>query len=142
MKKINKIPLKEQLRLLKQYYPESKLILNKNKGFTWEGVLKSSPLGDKYTVKIIYEVSSKPKTFVVNPEKLSLPENETRLKHVYNHDLQELCLYYPKDKEWHEGKMIASTIIPWAIEWLYHYEIWLVTGEWHGGGVEHGNSKK
>lgn len=142
MKKINKIPLKEQVRLLKQYYPESKLILNKNKGFTWEGVLKSSPLGDKYTVKVIYEVSSKPKTFVVNPEKLSLPENETRLKHVYNLDLQELCLYYPKDKEWHEGKMIASTIIPWAIEWLYHYEIWLVTGEWHGGGVEHGNSKK
>ena len=29
---------------------------------------------------------------------------------------------------------IADTIVPWACEWLLHYEIWLATGEWHGGG--------
>lgn len=142
LKKTTKIPLKDQIRLLKKYYSESILIPNKNKGFTWEGELKSSPMGDSYTIKIVYEIGSKPKTYIINPLKLSLPQNEKRLKHVYSHNLQELCLYYPKDKEWHEGKMIASTIIPWAIEWLHHYEIWLITGEWHGGGVEHGNSKK
>lgn len=31
--------------------------------------------------------------------------------------------------------LIADTYIPWAIEWLYYYEIWLVTGEWCGGGI-------
>ncbi len=30
---------------------------------------------------------------------------------------------------------ISRTIIPWAIEWLYYYEIWCVTGEWQGGGA-------
>lgn len=29
---------------------------------------------------------------------------------------------------------IANTIIPWTIEWLYYYELWLATGEWLGGG--------
>jgi len=31
---------------------------------------------------------------------------------------------------------IASTILPWASEWLFHYEIWRATGEWTGGGRE------
>jgi hypothetical protein len=30
---------------------------------------------------------------------------------------------------------IADTIVPWTAEWLVHYEIWLVTGEWYGGGT-------
>jgi hypothetical protein len=29
---------------------------------------------------------------------------------------------------------IADTVLPWTTEWLYHYEIWLITGEWTGGG--------
>ena len=29
---------------------------------------------------------------------------------------------------------IADTIVPGTAEWLVHYEIWLVTSEWYGGG--------
>ena len=29
---------------------------------------------------------------------------------------------------------ISSTIIPWTSEWLYYYEIWLINGDWLGGG--------
>jgi hypothetical protein len=29
---------------------------------------------------------------------------------------------------------IADTIIPWTSEWLFFYELWLASGEWHGGG--------
>lgn len=32
--------------------------------------------------------------------------------------------------------LIADTIVPWASEWLLHYEYWLSTGTWHGGGHE------
>jgi hypothetical protein len=53
-----------------------------------------------------------------------------RLPHVYEND--ELCLYYPG--EWSGKSHIADTIIPWISEWLLHYEIWLATGEWQGGG--------
>ena len=30
--------------------------------------------------------------------------------------------------------LIAETIVPWASEWLFYYEIWKGTGEWYGGG--------
>jgi hypothetical protein len=29
---------------------------------------------------------------------------------------------------------IAHTTILWTSEWLLDYEIWPVTGQWHGGG--------
>ena len=32
---------------------------------------------------------------------------------------------------------IATTIVPWLSLWLYYYEIWLATGSWQGGGVDH-----
>jgi hypothetical protein len=32
---------------------------------------------------------------------------------------------------------IADTLVPWASEWLFDYELWLATGEWYGGGIEH-----
>jgi hypothetical protein len=36
--------------------------------------------------------------------------------------------------EWTVGMSIANTIVPWTSEWLAHYEIWLATGDWQGGG--------
>ena len=36
--------------------------------------------------------------------------------------------------EFNSSKLIANTIIPWTVEWLYYYELWLATGEWLGGG--------
>jgi hypothetical protein len=30
--------------------------------------------------------------------------------------------------------LLADSIVPWASEWLFFYEFWLVTGEWDGGG--------
>ena len=43
--------------------------------------------------------------------------------------------YYKRAKEWDKTKFIAETIIPWTSEWLLHYEIWVATGTWHGGGI-------
>jgi len=45
-----------------------------------------------------------------------------------------LCLCYPM--EWDAGQLIARTIIPWASEWLLHFEIFVASGRWHGGGHE------
>jgi hypothetical protein len=36
--------------------------------------------------------------------------------------------------EFNSTCLSAVTIIPWTIEWLFFYETWLATGEWHGGG--------
>jgi hypothetical protein len=52
------------------------------------------------------------------------------LPHVYREGT--LCLY--RKGEWSSAMLIANSIVPWASEWLLFYEIWLATGEWHGGG--------
>jgi hypothetical protein len=63
-----------------------------------------------------------------------LDQLETRpgesLPHTYN--TGTLCLYEPD--EWTDSMYLADTIVPWTTEWLINYEIWLATGDWHGGG--------
>jgi hypothetical protein len=43
-----------------------------------------------------------------------------------------LCLYYPG--QWRPDLLLSTTIVPWTAEWLMHYELWLATGHWTGGG--------
>lgn len=108
---------------------------------SWQGKLKSSPIGDEYEIKLTYKKNFPPKVYVLEPSPLKLPPGAIKLEHVYDHKKQQLCLYYPKAKEWNEKKTISSTIMAWAIEWLYHYEIWLITGKWQGGGIHPENIK-
>lgn len=135
----SRISLDEQVRLMKFYYPDGTIEFIKNRGFIWFGELRSSPLGDLYKIKIVFEIRKKPEVFVVEPEKLKMANGKFKLPHVYDNTKQKLCLFYPDDKEWNTSKMIASTIVPWTIEWLYHYELWVILGKWMGGG-KHPNS--
>ncbi len=36
--------------------------------------------------------------------------------------------------EWKHDMLLSVTILPWIAEWLIHYELWLITGHWTGGG--------
>src|SRR5579883_259928 len=45
-----------------------------------------------------------------------------------------LCLYDPRTSQWEPDRLIAETIIPWASEWLFYFEGWLIDGHWAGGG--------
>ena len=49
--------------------------------------------------------------------------------------------YLPSSGEWHGGLLIASTVVPWAVLWLYFFEEWLVSDEWKGGGVHPANDE-
>ena len=62
-----------------------------------------------------------------------------KVPHMYGDG--SLCLYYPKYREWKYSDSWADTLIPWASLWLYYYEIWVVTGEWLGGGIHGGKEK-
>ncbi|TDQ78332.1 hypothetical protein [Sphingobacterium yanglingense] len=137
-----KLTIYNQLSGLKKDFGfgESKIIGGKT--LQWVGILKSSPIGDEYKVKLTYELGENPNVFVQEPAPLKLAKGETVLPHIYNHKKQHLCLYNRKWDEWNSSKPIAQTVMIWAIEWLYHYELWLITGEWLGGGTVHGNSKK
>ena len=99
-----------------------------------------SPVSPSYEVKLQYTSEEGAKVFVLDPDPLTLAPGKTKLPHVYSTQRQELCLYYPKWREWHPGKLYVHTLVPWASEWLFHYEIWVGTGQWYGGGIDHENS--
>ncbi|MDN3709003.1 hypothetical protein QW060_18165 [Myroides ceti] len=78
MIKKKKLTLYNQLGGLKRDFAfgESKIINGKT--LQWLGTLKSSPIGDEYKVKLIYEVGNSPKVFVLEPSLLKLADGETK----------------------------------------------------------------
>ncbi|WP_369769458.1 hypothetical protein [Flavobacterium sp. WC2416] len=140
MNKPPKLTIAQQYAALKRNYGFGETKMSTYSQIFWEGKLKSSPLGDEYLVRVTYKKDDSPKIYVLEPKELKLPEGKNKLEHVYDHKKQKLCLYYPKAKEWNDTKTIASTIMPWTMEWLYHYEMWLITDEWLGGGIHPGGN--
>ena len=125
-----------QASKLKKRYPESSCKTKYGNVLVWKGKLKPTPLSQEYTLRLRYRLKERPEVHVIEP-KLFIPEGK-RLPHVFEGN--ELCLYFKSD--WQPDMDIAETIIPWASEWLLHYEIWLVTGEWQGGGIHPKINKK
>mgnify|MGYP005991988403 CR=1 FL=1 len=141
-KKKNKISLIIQEGKLKSLYPDSKVIRNKEKRIKWECNIQPTPLSGNYKVQLVYETGKGVEVFIKEPFPLKLAENTTKLPHVYSTEKQRLCLYYPTTREWHYGQLYTDTIIPWTCEWLAHYEIWVSTGVWFGGGIHIETEKK
>ncbi|NBI07538.1 hypothetical protein D3Z33_11820 [Senegalia massiliensis] len=124
-----KVPWSKQLFSMKNRFPnfEFHSVNTTNKHFI--GELQPTKDSPKYRVKILYRTNKKPKVYVLEPEILdSAP-------HRYSDN--SLCLYYPDDLSFDQYSVIADTIIPWTIEWLYFYEIWLEDNVWWGKEAPH-----
>lgn len=100
----------------------------------------------EYELTVKCKSNKSPQAYLIN-QGILFSQNDN-LPHVYEckyysekKEFIRLCLYYPITEEWTNDMMIADTFIPWAIEWLYYYEIWRMTGKWLGGG-HHGNKKE
>jgi len=113
---------------LRRHFPDSHATIRKSQ-LTWLGKIMPSPLSAMYTVRIRYRLQERPDVDLVDP-KLETRDGK-RPPHLFPGD--KLCLCLPN--EWHGNMLLVNTIVPWAAEWLAHYEIWLATGEWCGGGV-------
>lgn len=93
--------------------------------------LTPSPLSRTYSIRIEYDGISHPVVKVLSPRLESLPGKA--LPHTFKDD--DLCLHL--HEEWGPEDLITTTIIPWASEWLLHYELWRASGgTWCGGGHE------
>jgi hypothetical protein len=121
------------LKKIKKLFPNLTIVKEKGTSFIVIIKIQPSPLSKSYDVKISYDKRLGVKVYVIN-DKLQLAKNRTKLPHVYSHEEQRLCLYSPSKNEWTREKLISSTIIPWAAEWLQYYELWLANGKWLGGG--------
>jgi len=98
---------------------------------TWTADLQPTSSSRVYTVVLTYDGDHRPKVRVLRP---ALEPNEHgELPHIYRSG--DLCLYRPG--EWTWGDPLTETIVPWTSEWLVFYELWQVTGTWHGTGGTH-----
>jgi hypothetical protein len=95
----------------------------------WRGELRPSSYSRTYLVEVRYRLGHHPDVAVRKPD--LEPNAEGWLPHYFHHN-DTLCLY--DEGEWHPTMHLARTILPWTVEWLFHYEIWKVTGLWHGSG--------
>jgi hypothetical protein len=120
-----------QLAAIRRYFPHATGHITK-KELVCTLTLQPTPASRTYTLRLTHPHGRHPRVEVLKPD-LTLHDGATELPHVYAGD--HLCLYY--GGEWNESLLLARTVIPWASEWLLHYELWRATGTWHGGGTTH-----
>jgi hypothetical protein len=120
----------QQAYFLNLTFPKFRIIAARHE-LRCVGTLQPSPTSDRYTVEVEYKVPTRPCVRIVQPQ-LRLASGRTKLPHVFKGN--DLCLHLTG--EWRPDLKISEYIIPWVSFWLFFYEVWLVTGEWLGGGHE------
>ncbi len=131
--KTKQFSLTKQMVALKAAYPKAKCQIIQDTLF-WTGDIRPSPLSRTYNVLISYNQKKAPEVWVIGDElqKLDAPDFPHHYELNAKNKMVMICLH--RAWEFNDGRLLADTIIPWTIEWLYFYEIWLATGEWCGGG--------
>ena len=122
---------------LNRLFPNGKTTMRLH-SISWRGDISPSEYGRIYNVEMVYKRGTPPQVWVREPD-LKVLAGDRQLPHTYDQKTQELCLYLPGCGFWGPEKSIASTILLWTSLWLHYFEIWLVTGIWHGRG-EHPNA--
>ncbi|ANY23881.1 hypothetical protein [Gordonia terrae] len=117
---------------LQQRFPEERRPLVKAGLLIWSVTLQPTPMSVLYKVGIRYVHRRRPNVTVLTPTLETRPHEP--LPHVYPGN--ELCLYYGNEFDGSKH-FIATTIVPWASEWLYFYEHWISTGQWLGSEAPH-----
>jgi len=130
------IPMAVQMARLKKAYPDSEASLKRDV-LRWATDLTPTPLSRTYRVTLEMHRDGTPKVRLVHPT-LQTRDGKS-CPHLYPGGV--LCLYLPGAFEWTREMQLVETVVPWISEWLAHYEVWLATGEWTGGG-EHPGDKE
>lgn len=133
--------IQQTVALCSTYKGASCSIDKKNKQLFWSGKICPTALSKKYTAVLEYRLGKSPKVWIVGDELEKL--DDIAFPHKFEIDVENkmvrICLY--RYSEFSSSKLLSKTIIPWTVEWLYFYELWLATGEWLGGG-EHPDDGK
>jgi hypothetical protein len=112
-----------------------------NGRLTWRFEGRPSPISRCYAMRLTYADGDSPEIFVEAPDLVALAAGRP-LPHVYSEKPTRLCLYLPGTGEWSAGMLLDRTVVPWAVLWLWYFEDWLATGEWHGGGMHPGEARE
>lgn len=124
----------QQVRAMRSRWPGFEVSVFNHK-LKLTGVLTPTARSIVYQVQIDYTINKYPDVIVLDPVLIPNFNNE-RPPHLYPED--RLCLFRPIYGDFKFSDLISETIIPWTSLWLYHYEVWHLTGEWLGGGEHPG----
>lgn len=124
------LSLSVQVGKLRKHFPQAKVALKLGQ-LTWRADLTPTALSRTYSVKLQLGKDRVPRVWLLSP-KLETRSGK-RAPHLYPDD--RLCVYLPSAREWTTAMPLVDTIVPWVSEWLAHYEVWLATEVWTGGGV-------
>jgi hypothetical protein len=102
----------------------------------WRASVQPGALTGTYAIELRYRLGERPGIFVVAPALKRLDGRDPP------HRFEDGSLCLNVYGEWRPDMSLAGTMVLWALEWLVHYEIWLATGEWRGGGAPHGPQPK
>lgn len=127
---ISKLPSPKAFSPIKQAY----IVCSMYKNFTFQltgresvkinGRLQASELQPIYEIEITYTLGKFPKVKILSPA----------IKDDAPHTFKDnsICTFYPDTKIWNRKMKISDTLIPWICDWIFQYEIWLITGKWNG----------
>ena len=105
---------------------------------SWSMAARPTAFSLEYLIEVECRLGGAPDVYVSGGE-IEKMDDLSEIPHHYSVDAEKkrvkICLDYG---EWRRDQLIAATMVPWAVEWLAHFEIWLVTGKWTGGGIHNG----
>jgi hypothetical protein len=131
--KLKNLNAAQQQCCLKSLYPSGSGAFAQTRLF-WKQTVRPSPFSRAYEIQIEYQPGEYPTTRVLQPNLRSLA-GARKIPHIYELPGDPLCLFYAKAREWNSSMSLAATIVPWTCEWLFHFEAWLYTNKWEGGGI-------
>jgi hypothetical protein len=128
---------KQELTLAQQVfamnkYPQIHASVKRQRQVVWTGPWQPSDMSGTYELRIMYAQGFRPRIEITYPI-LTLAPGQEHLPHTYDDGQKDICVHEPRD--WNSNRLIADTIMPWISQWLYFYEIWVVTGKWFGKGT-------
>ena len=98
------------------------------------GRIQPTATSRTYRVEVEYSPWDEPVARVLQPEIVYRPE-------IHMYKSGALCLFHWKEQPWQKGWHVYEKFIPWLAEWLVFYELYLLTGKWHGPSAVHAGPK-
>ncbi|MCX2456014.1 hypothetical protein [Lacticaseibacillus nasuensis] len=127
-------------------FPNQQNYITQNGFFHVYGHLRANARSNEYKM----EFRSRRNKMMVLVHSINIPDGDLyKIPHIFVNEsnaskrIVSLCLYRNKVgmPEFIFGDDLQQTIIPWAQEWIYFYELYLITGKWYGNG-EHPQEPK
>ncbi|MFD6165196.1 hypothetical protein ACFWFR_08395 [Oerskovia sp. NPDC060287] len=112
---------------LQRAFPEGTVRLQPS-ALVWRAHVRPLPSAGTYLLELRADGRTAPSIRVIDPD--LVPDNHGRIPHVYEDG--SICVAQAGD--WRRSMLFVRTVVPWALEWLVFYEMWLATGIWMGDG--------